>query len=172
MLSILFWIAAVIVGYCLICWIIGFTLAYLGKIHHDLIIQSTFFAPFMPIALVSVVIEDEVIFKGKDWLRQRKARWLASELQKCGITLKQIKNEFPYYSNYSYLHRSCEVVADLKSEDIKTYQVAYARAKKNRGGGALRAISANPHFHSILSTVNGRNKMVLMNTSQNDLSRA
>ncbi len=131
MLSIVFWIVIILTIYCLACWIIGFTLAFFGKVHDDLIPGATIYAPLMPIAFLFAFIEDTVIFGSTVWWYERKAKWIAKELQKKGIRLHLfgIGDDLRYY-RYNALHKACEVQADLRSEDVELYREVYARGIK------------------------------------------
>ncbi len=124
-------VIALFIIYCLTCWIIGFTLAFLGKIHDDLIPQATIYAPLMPIAFLFAFVEDKIIFGLTVWWYERKAKWIAKELKKKGIQLSLfgIGDDLCYY-RYNALYKACEVQADLKSKDVEAYQEVYARAIK------------------------------------------
>lgn len=134
MLSIVLWVVAAIIVYCLLCWIIGFTLTFFGKVHDDLIPGATVYAPLMPIAFLGAFIEEEIIYGIyciTVWWYKRKSKWIAKELQKKGIPLHPfgIGDDFHYY-HYNSFHKSCEVQADLKPEDVEIYREVYARAIK------------------------------------------
>ena len=131
MFSIFLLFLATFATYCLVCWIIGFILFSLGKVHPELALQSTVYAPLMPIAFALAFVKDEIIYGSKVWWYQRKAKWIAEELQKKGIQLHQfgIGDNFCNY-DYNALHNACEVQADLKPDDVETYCEVYARAIK------------------------------------------
>lgn len=136
MLSIVLWIVAVGITYCLLCWIIGFTLVFFGKVHDDLIPGATMYAPLMPIAFLFSFFEDKVIFGSTVWWYERKAKWIANELQKKGIKLSLfgIGDDLRYY-RYDALHKACEVQADLRPGDVEAYCEVYARAVKKFSWG-------------------------------------
>src|SRR3989344_7224512 len=131
MFLIFLWGVAIVVTYCLLCWIIGFTLAFFGKVHEDLIPQATIYAPLMPIAFLFAFVEDEVIFGSTVWWYERKAKWIAKELKNKGIQLSLfgIGDDLRYY-RYNALHKACEVQADLKPEDVELYWEVYVSAIK------------------------------------------
>ena len=135
MLSVALWIVIGLVIYCLTCWVVGFTLVFLGKVHDDLIPGATIYAPLMPIAFLSIFVQDRIAFNLTERRYERKAKWIAEELQKKGIKLHRfgVEDDVNYYG-YNSLHKSCEVqVADLKQEQVEAYREVYARTIKKFG---------------------------------------
>lgn len=118
--------------YCLTCWIIGFILVFLGKVHDDLIPGVTMYAPLMPLAYLTIFVEEKIIYNAKVRKYQKTAKWIATELQKKDIWLHSfgINDDLRYY-NYNALHQACEVQADLRPEkDVEMYREVYALAIK------------------------------------------
>lgn len=131
MLLVALWIATGIVVYCLVCWVVGYTLVYLGKVHDDLIPGATIYAPLMPIAFLSILVKEKIIFGAKVRLYQRTAKWIAEELKKKGIELHSFGfGDKTNYFGYNALHESCEVQANLQPKDVEVYRDVYARAIK------------------------------------------
>ena len=142
-LSIFLWTLGVIVAYCLLCWIVGFTLYFAGKVHPEVALQSTVFAPIMPIAFIGCWLKDT-----KYYLRVRRmrrvSRWIAESLQAKGIRVdgnygtpppyKTVDEDGTVHINipdgYNALYNHCEVCAELKPDQITAYQDVYAAAIK------------------------------------------
>lgn len=129
MLEILFWVVIVIVACCAVCWMVGFTVFFFRIVHHGgSIIVKTIYAALMPIVLLRAFVRDDIIFPCKNWWYRRRAKWIADELRKEGIALRQIKDDPPYYADYNWLHGACEVVAEVAPEKAEAYRETYARA--------------------------------------------
>jgi len=134
MLSVTLWVVVGLVIYCLICWIVGFTLIFFGKVHDDLIPGATIYAPLMPIAFLSVFVQDRIAFNLTERRYKRKAKWIAKEMQKKGIKLHRfgVGDNVGCYG-YNVLHKSCEVRTNLEPKDVEAYREVYASAIKKFG---------------------------------------
>lgn len=140
-LSIFLWILGGIAVYCLLCWIIGFSLYFAGRVHPELTRQSTVFAPIMPIALVGCWLQDTK-FRLHVRKMRRVSRWIAESLSARGIKVNGNYGASPSFETcgengtiyinipdgYDAIHDYCEVRAEPKSEQIAAYQDVYAAA--------------------------------------------
>lgn len=158
-MSVLFWIVASAVIYCLVCWIICFGLVLLGRVRRDLGLDWILYAPLLPIYVlirIVVVYEKKIARELTRRSFERKAKWIADELQKRGIKLDQSGFEDSGYRYYGYdaISKACEVRAELKPEQVEAYQelkhtkkCIAARSKGSVGGGHLNSF-AGPLFRS------------------------
>ena len=117
-----FWVVLKIIFFwCIFWWIVGPIYFYTRVRHYDLWLIHVPFAPLLLPALIACWLEDKK-FQLREYLFTRTARKIADKLQEGGILVTSC--------GYNALHDSCEVVATITSEQVKSYQSVYTWALK------------------------------------------